>query len=93
MKSSERRPVNIGNPHEMSVLEIARMVIEISGSRSELVYEELPEDDPKRRCPEIMRAEETLGWQPRVGAGEGLPNTIEWFAERLPDRQEASSRR
>ena len=93
MKSSESRPVNIGNPHEMSVLEIARMVIEICGSRSELVYEELPEDDPKRRCPEIRRAKESLGWQPRVVAREGLPNTMKWFAERLPDRQEASSRR
>jgi dTDP-glucose 4,6-dehydratase len=60
MKGEENRPVNIGNPHEMSVLEIARMVIEISSSESELIYEGLPEDDPKRRCPQIRRAKETL---------------------------------
>ena len=55
MKSAESRPVNVGNPHEMSVLEIAEMIIELSGSSSELVYEPLPEDDPKRRCPDITR--------------------------------------
>jgi dTDP-glucose 4,6-dehydratase len=93
MKSEERHPVNIGNPHEMSVLEIARMVIEISSSESELIYEGLPEDYPKRRCPQIRRAKETLGWEPRVGAREGLRKTIEWFAGQLADRQEALSGR
>jgi UDP-glucuronate decarboxylase len=87
MKSTESRPVNIGNPHEMSVLEIAQMIIEISkeissGSESELVFEPLPEDDPKRRCPDIGRAREVLGWEPRVPVDEGLRATLEWFAER-----------
>ena len=93
MKGEENRPVNIGNPHEMSVLEIARMVIEISASESELIYEGLPEDDPKRRCPQIRRAKETLGWEPCIGAREGLHKTLSWFSRQLTYRQEASSRR
>jgi dTDP-glucose 4,6-dehydratase len=93
MKSSEGRTVNIGNPHEMSVIEIARIIVEISSSETELVYEELPEDDPKRRCPDIRRVKETLGWEPRIGAREGLSKTINWFAGQLVDHQEPSSRR
>jgi dTDP-glucose 4,6-dehydratase len=84
MKSHESRPVNIGNPVEYSVGEIARMVIEISGYKEgEVVHEGLPEDDPKRRCPEISRAKEVLGWEPRIPAREGLKRTLEWFAGRL----------
>jgi dTDP-glucose 4,6-dehydratase len=84
MKSQESRPVNIGNPVEYSVGEIARMVIEISGYKEgEVVHEGLPEDDPKRRCPEISRAKEVLGWEPRIPAREGLKRTLEWFAGRL----------
>jgi dTDP-glucose 4,6-dehydratase len=83
MKSEESRPVNIGNPHEMSVLEIAEMIIEISGSSSELVYEPLPEDDPRQRCPDIRRAREALGWEPRTPVREGLERTLSWFAERV----------
>jgi dTDP-glucose 4,6-dehydratase len=93
MRSSEVRPVNIGNPQEHSVREIARMVIELSGSESELVHEPLPEDDPKRRCPDITRAKEVLGWQPRVGARQGLKRTLEWFAERLEPLPEAPAKR
>ena len=95
MRSVETRPVNIGNPNEMSVREIAEMVIdlsvEISGSSSELVYEPLPEDDPKRRCPDITRAREVLGWEPRVDAREGLEKTLNWFAQR-PSEQQAERR-
>jgi dTDP-glucose 4,6-dehydratase len=82
MRSDERRPVNIGNPVEHSVREIAELVIELSGGASEILYEPLPEDDPKRRCPDITRAKETLGWEPRVGAREGLRRTVDWFAGR-----------
>jgi dTDP-glucose 4,6-dehydratase len=82
MRSQESRPVNIGNPREYTVGEVARMVIELSGSESEIVYEPLPADDPKRRCPEIGRAREVLGWEPEVGAREGLKKTLEWFARR-----------
>ena len=66
----------------MSVLEIAEMIIELSGSSSELVYEPLPEDDPKRRCPEIRRARGAFGWEPRTPVREGLKRTLIWFAER-----------
>jgi dTDP-glucose 4,6-dehydratase len=79
MKSLESRPVNIGNPVERTVRDIAEMVIELSGSESEMVHESLPKDDPKRRCPDISRARESLGWEPRVPAREGLKRTIEWF--------------
>jgi dTDP-glucose 4,6-dehydratase len=90
MRSSETRPVNLGSPVEHTVREIAGMVIELSGSESELVHEPLPEDDPKRRCPDITRARETLGWEPRVPIREGLEKTLDWFAGRS-NRPEASS--
>ena len=67
----------------MSVLEIAEMIIELSGSSSELVYEPLPEDDPKRRCPDITCAKEVLGWEPRTPTRDGLKRTLSWFAERV----------
>jgi dTDP-glucose 4,6-dehydratase len=82
MRSTEGRPVNIGSPHEMSVLGVAQMIIEISGGESGLVFEALPEDDPKQRCPDISRAREVLGWEPQVAAEEGLRVTFEWFAGR-----------
>jgi nucleoside-diphosphate-sugar epimerase len=81
MKSSESRPVNLGNPVEYMVREVAELVLELSGSESTIVHEPLPEDDPKRRCPDIRCAREALGWEPRVPAREGLKRTIEWFAE------------
>ena len=58
------------------------MIIELSGGGSEIVYESLPEDDPKRRCPDITRAREVLGWEPGVVAREGLQKTLRWFAQR-----------
>jgi dTDP-glucose 4,6-dehydratase len=82
MRSSERLPVNLGNPQEMGVREIAEMIIELSGSGSGIVFEPLPEDDPRRRCPDITRAREALGWEPRVPAREGLQKTLSWFAQR-----------
>jgi dTDP-glucose 4,6-dehydratase len=85
MKSSEVRPVNIGNPQEHTVREIAQMIMEVSGREGELVYEPLPEDDPKRRCPDISRAREILGWEPHVSAREGLKKTFDWFAGRVPE--------
>jgi dTDP-glucose 4,6-dehydratase len=80
MRSRETRPVNIGNPVEYTVREIAEMIVELSGSRSELSYGPLPQDDPKRRCPDISRARELLGWEPRTPATEGLRKTLAWFA-------------
>jgi dTDP-glucose 4,6-dehydratase len=89
MRSTEARPVNIGNPTEYTVVEIAELIIELSGGEGGIIYEPLPEDDPRRRCPEIRRARETLGWEPRVSAREGLRKTLEWYAGRS-NRTEAS---
>ena len=75
--------MNIGNAHEMSVLEITQTIIEISGSESELVHETSLEDDPKRRCPDRTRAKAVLDWEPRVPVGGGLKNTLEWFSGRV----------
>ena len=82
MRSSESRPVNIGNPVEYPVREIAGMIVELSGGGSVIVHEPLPEDDPRRRCPDISRAREVLGWEPRTPSREGLQKTLSWFAQR-----------
>jgi dTDP-glucose 4,6-dehydratase len=84
MESSENDPVNIGNPHEMSVEEIARKIIAMTGSKSRLVYRPLPEDDPKVRQPDISRARSLLGWEPRVSLDEGLEKTLAYFREKIP---------
>jgi dTDP-glucose 4,6-dehydratase len=86
MKSGETRPVNIGNPVEYSVREVAEMVIKLSGSQSEISHQPLPEDDPKQRCPDITRAREALGWEPQTPAREGLAKTLEWFASQAEAR-------
>jgi dTDP-glucose 4,6-dehydratase len=86
MKSEESRPVNIGNPVEYSVREVAEMIIELSGSQSEISYQPLPEDDPKQRCPDITRAREVLGWEPQTPAREGLSRTLTWFASQAQAR-------
>jgi dTDP-glucose 4,6-dehydratase len=83
MKSTETRPVNIGNPVEYTVKEVADLVLRLSGSESGISYEPLPQDDPKQRCPDITRAREVLDWEPRVPAEEGLAKTIAWFAGKL----------
>jgi dTDP-glucose 4,6-dehydratase len=76
-------PVNIGNPHEMTLLALAEKIRRLSGSSSEIVFEPLPEDDPKVRQPDIGRARTLLGWEPRVAVDEGLGRTIAWFRTRL----------
>ncbi|QIN82175.1 NAD-dependent epimerase/dehydratase family protein [Rubrobacter tropicus] len=83
MNSAETRPVNLGNPTEMAVLQIAKTVIDLSGSGSDISFGPLPPGDPKRRCPDITRARESLGWEPRIPAREGLQMTLAWFAGRL----------
>ncbi len=85
MRSEERRPVNVGNPVEYTVSEVAGVILDLSGSASELIYEPLPEDDPKQRCPDITRARESLGWEPRISAREGLKLTLEWFTRRTEE--------
>ncbi len=76
-ESGEHDPVNIGNPDEFTLLELAETVIDITGSQSEIVFEALPTDDPRQRKPDITRAKELLGWEPEVGLREGLARTIE----------------
>jgi dTDP-glucose 4,6-dehydratase len=76
-------PVNIGNPQEMTLLELAKRIIRLAGSSSEIVFRALPEDDPKVRQPDITRARTALGWGPRVDTDEGLRLTLEWFRTRL----------
>ena len=76
-ESGEHYPVNIGNPDEFTLLELAETVIEVTESRSEIIYEALPTDDPKQRRPDITRAQELLDWSPEVSLREGLKLTIE----------------
>jgi dTDP-glucose 4,6-dehydratase len=73
-------PVNIGNPHELTVSEIAQAIVAATGSGSAVEHRELPVDDPQVRCPDITLAREVLGWEPQVALAEGLASTIEWFA-------------
>src|SRR5689334_12837170 len=82
-ESGEHEPVNIGNPYEMTLLDMAEQVIEATGSRSEIVFEALPVDDPKVRQPDITRAREVLGWEPEVDLRDGLPRTVDYFRETL----------
>ena len=82
-ESKENDPVNIGNPHEMTIEEIARTIIRMTGSRSQLVYRPLPEDDPKVRQPDITRARTLLGWEPKVGLEEGLTKTLDYFRKKI----------
>jgi dTDP-glucose 4,6-dehydratase len=73
-------PVNIGNPSEFTILELAELVIEVTNSTSDIVYEPLPVDDPTQRRPDITRARTELGWEPRIELREGLTRTAEWLA-------------
>nr|MDP8993449.1 SDR family oxidoreductase [Pseudomonadota bacterium] len=77
-------PVNLGNPIELTVSDLVERVLALTGSRSPVVHLPLPEDDPRRRRPDIARAKALLGWQPRVGLQEGLEATAEWFAREQP---------
>jgi dTDP-glucose 4,6-dehydratase len=82
--SKEVEPVNLGNPHEMSILEFAHVVVELTGGKSDIIYQEARiKDDPQRRQPDISKAKEVLGWEPKVSLEEGLSRTIEWFRERV----------
>src|SRR6516225_11537982 len=83
MLSGENDPMNIGNPHEMTIKEIAETIIRMIGSKSRLIYKELPTDDPKQRRPDITRARTILGWEPKVQLEEGLSKTIEYFRAKV----------
>jgi dTDP-glucose 4,6-dehydratase len=83
MLSSENDPVNIGNPVEMTIKQIAETIIRMTGSKSQIVYRPLPTDDPKQRRPDITRARTLLGWEPKVQLEEGLVKTIEYFRTKV----------
>jgi len=86
-----RTPFNIGNPRELTILEIAEMVLKLTHSGSRLVFKPLPEDDPKVRRPDITRATTILGWAPRVTLEEGLGRTIDYFRRQITEHKIVSS--
>ncbi len=86
LMSDESNPVNIGNPDEITIKQFAEEVISITGSKSKIIYQPLPQDDPKVRQPDITRAKEILGWQPKVGRNEGLTKTIKYFQNKIISR-------
>ena len=79
MDAKTNEPVNIGNPHEVTIEEIARTIIRLIGASSTIIYRPLPVDDPKQRRPDITRARTLLGWEPTVGLEEGLTKAIAYF--------------
>jgi UDP-glucuronate decarboxylase len=81
-------PINLGNPHEIAVKELADRVIRLTNSRSRIVYRDLPQDDPLQRCPDITRARRDLGWEPSVALDDGLARTIAYFERMLSERGE-----
>lgn len=83
MEVDHHEPVNIGNPHEFTVGELAKLVKEMTGSKSEIIYKPLPVDDPKRRLPDITKAKSLLGWSPKVDLKAGLEKTIAWYKQQL----------
>jgi nucleoside-diphosphate-sugar epimerase len=81
--SDETNPVNIGNPHEVTILELAETVREVVGSTAPIELRPRPVDDPNVRCPDISRARAVLGWEPTVGLRDGLERTLPWFRKAL----------
>jgi UDP-glucuronate decarboxylase len=78
-------PINIGNPEEFTILQLAKLVIEMTGSHSKIIHRPKPQDDPRKRRPDISRAQETLNWSPRISLGEGLNKTVAYFEKMLHD--------
>jgi dTDP-glucose 4,6-dehydratase len=84
-KSDEPLPVNIGNPNEFTILECAQMVLKVTGSRSQLRHEALPQDDPKQRRPDITKARQLLGWEPKVDLETGLRRSLDYFRQAVAE--------
>jgi len=85
LASSQQQPVNIGNPTEMTVLDFARRILDVTGSQAKIIHRELPEDDPRVRRPDISRARAELDWSPKVELDDGLRTTIAYFRDRLDE--------
>jgi dTDP-glucose 4,6-dehydratase len=90
MQADEHEPTNIGNPQEITILEFAERVKALTGTKSPIKFEPLPQDDPKRRCPDITKAKKLLGWEPKVGLDEGLRLTLDYFQKQLAKPTAAS---
>jgi dTDP-glucose 4,6-dehydratase len=85
LESDEHDPVNIGNPHEITILEFAERVRALVGSREPIVFRPLPQDDPKQRCPDIAKARQVLKWEPKVNLEEGLKRTYDYFHKKVAE--------
>jgi dTDP-glucose 4,6-dehydratase len=84
-KSDEHMPVNIGNPNEFTILECAQLVLKVTGSKSKIRYEPLPQDDPKQRRPDITKARELLGWEPKIDLETGLRQSLDYFKKAVTE--------
>jgi len=84
-KSDEHLPVNIGNPKEFTILECAQLVLKVTGSKSKICYEPLPQDDPKQRRPDITKARQLLGWEPRIDLETGLRKSLDYFTKAVAE--------
>jgi dTDP-glucose 4,6-dehydratase len=84
-KSNEHFPVNIGNPNEFTILECAELVLKVTGSKSRIRHEPLPQDDPKQRCPDISKARRLLGWEPKVDLESGLRLSLDYFTQAVAE--------
>lgn len=90
--NKQEEPVNLGNDQELTVLEVATLILELTASKSQPRFYPLPSDDPRRRRPDISRAREVLGWQPKVSVKGGLAATVRYFAERVPQKSNGGAR-
>jgi len=79
MNSRLNSPLNLGNPDEFTMLELAKLIVKLTGAKSKIIFKPLPTDDPKQRQPDITKAKNMLKWQPKIKLEDGLKQTIEWF--------------
>jgi dTDP-glucose 4,6-dehydratase len=87
MESDFHEPINLGNPEELSILQIAKQILElIPESKSRIVHQPMPPDDPRVRCPDITRAKQILGWQPTISRKQGLATMVEFYRDKLVQR-------
>jgi dTDP-glucose 4,6-dehydratase len=91
-KSSEHLPVNIGNPNEFTILECAQQVLKVTGSKSKIAYEPLPQDDPKQRQPDIAKARQLLGWEPKIDLTTGLQMSLDYFQSAVEEESTTSQK-
>jgi dTDP-glucose 4,6-dehydratase len=87
LDSGEHEPTNIGNPQEITILEFAERIRELTHTKAEIIFKPLPQDDPKQRCPDITKARRVLNWEPKVGLAEGLRFTLEYFQKKIAETE------